>query len=89
MVEFEYADDLSDDEYPDESDCSDEFDDGETQTVRCPACGVEIYEDAPQCTVCGHYVTRHDRLRRSGWWTAVLLVIIVGFLLWIFYAANL
>ena len=88
MVDFEYADDLGDDEYPDESDCSDEFDEDITQTVRCPSCGAEIYEDTPQCTYCGHYITRDDRLRRNGWWTVVLIVVLVSFLLWMFYAAN-
>ena len=84
MVHFEYADDLGDDEYPDELDCPDEIDDDSTQTIFCAAGGGEIYEDAPQCTLCGHYITGHDRLRKSWWWPAIVIALLISFLLWIF-----
>lgn len=48
-------DELRDEEYPDEED--DSFDEEETLTTPCPACGAEVYEDAEQCPACGHYIT--------------------------------
>lgn len=30
--------------------------DDATELVPCPHCGADIYEDAPQCPVCGDYV---------------------------------
>ena len=82
MIEFQYADDLSDEEYPDDVDASDELDDS-TQTFCCPECGSEIYEDAPQCAICGHYVTAHDRSSQGWWWVAMVTLLIVSLLLWL------
>jgi hypothetical protein len=46
------ADDyLAEWEYPD-----DENDDDESETVSCPDCGADVYEDAEQCPQCGHYL---------------------------------
>jgi hypothetical protein len=59
-------DELRDDEFSDE----DTFDDDSTATIPCPACGAEVYEDAPQCPQCGSYIT-HDSHALSGrplWW---------------------
>ena len=83
MVEFQYADDLGDDEYPDEADGSDDTGNESTQTTRCPECGSEVYEDAPQCPICGYYITAHDRSRQSLWWAAVVVLLIISLLLWL------
>ena len=83
MVEFQYADDLGDEEYPDEADASDDMEDESTRTIRCPACDSEVYEDAPQCPICGHYITAHDRSRQSWWWAAVVALLIISVLLWL------
>jgi hypothetical protein len=66
-IEFEDADDeFCDDEYPEEDDSDDDL----TETVSCPECGAEIYEDASQCPVCGSYVTSNSNVwsGRSLWW---------------------
>ncbi|OUT68062.1 MAG: hypothetical protein CBB70_07295 [Planctomycetaceae bacterium TMED10] len=84
MVDFQYADDLGDNEYPDEADSADELGDDSTQTIICPACEGEIYEDAPQCPVCGHYITAHDQSRKSWWWLAVVILLLISLLLWMF-----
>ncbi|MDZ4819731.1 MAG: zinc ribbon domain-containing protein [Planctomycetota bacterium] len=59
-------DDLDEEEYPDE----DSFSDDETATRECPRCGVDIYEDAEQCPLCGHWITPDTSpwSGRSGWW---------------------
>ena len=33
------------------------YDDDEAELVACPACGLEVYEDAEQCPSCGEYIT--------------------------------
>lgn len=47
-----------DDEFDWDEETDDTWEEDEELTVPCPACGTEIYEDAPQCPVCGEYVTR-------------------------------
>ncbi len=44
-------DELRDDEYPDEP-----VEGDETDTVACPQCGEEVYEDAVRCPACGNYI---------------------------------
>ena len=60
------GDELEDDEYPDEDDLEDEF----SETLPCPQCGTEIYEDAVRCPMCGTYVTfeRRPWSGRPPWW---------------------
>ena len=68
---------LEDWEYPD----PDDSDDGMPGTVACAACGTEIYEDAPQCPVCGEYVTalRGSHWEgRPGWWIALGLLGVIA-----------
>ena len=36
--------------------------DDRSETLPCPACGAEIYEDAEQCPACGQYVVRQTRV---------------------------
>lgn len=62
-------------------------DDDETAVVECPNCGAEIYEEAPQCPVCGEYVV-HDTSPWQGkplWWiilgllgVAAVIVVLSG-----------
>jgi hypothetical protein len=61
--EFPEADDLDDDD----------ADDGEAETVPCPQCGADIYEEAEECPVCGQYVTHSSHpWANRGWWWVVL-----------------
>jgi DNA-directed RNA polymerase subunit RPC12/RpoP len=66
----EAGDELDDEEYPDEQD-----DEG-TETVSCPECGAEVYEDAVRCPICGHYVTHDTSVwsGRPGWWVLLGLI---------------
>ena len=52
----QWSDDNLDDDGPQECDLDQFGDDDESETVPCPACGAEIYEDSPQCPECGQYV---------------------------------
>lgn len=52
------GDDLDHDDWDDAPE-GDEDDD----TVECPHCHRDVYEDAEQCPGCGHYLSREDRPR--------------------------
>jgi len=75
----EWFDEPDDDEYPDEDDLDDEL----TETVPCPECGAEIYEDAVQCPVCGAYVTAETGIwsGRPSWWILLGLAGILAVIL--------
>ncbi len=80
-------DELDDSEYPDEDDLDDEL----TETVPCPQCGAEVYEDTVRCPVCGAYVTFDNSIwsGRPGWWILLgllgilaVLVVLAGITPW-------
>ena len=70
---------LTDDEYPDDDFNDDDLDDV-TETVSCPNCGAEVYEDAVACPVCGEYITPDNRVwaGRPIWWIVLGLLGIVA-----------
>ena len=64
------------DPYDDEPYGEDWHDGDETETVSCPSCGADVYEDAPACPVCGEYVTAvRSPLAGMPRWFAVLGVL--------------
>ena len=59
----------------------DEFDDYETgdddsETVPCPSCGRDIFEDAERCPWCGDYVVADTSALsgRPSWWIVLGLL---------------
>ena len=68
----DWDDSRDDHELPEE----DEFDDDEIETLPCPECGAEVYEDAPRCPSCGSYITfaTHPFTGRAWWWVALGLL---------------
>ncbi len=55
-----------------------DFDDDDDFTMDCPQCGREIYDDAPQCPYCGHYITASgSNTQFPAWikWVVVLTVL--------------
>lgn len=69
----EYDEDWSDDDYPEDDDDSE---DDENQTIECPECGAEIYDDIDVCPICGHAIIHSTNpwQGKSLWW------IVLGFL---------
>ena len=69
---------LEDWEFPD----PDEFDDDDgTRTITCADCGAEVYEDAPQCPICGEYISSSSGSLwqgRPGWWIVLGLLGIIA-----------
>lgn len=83
MDESDWRDDrpLEDWEYPDED--ADDSEDDETPTRACPKCGMDVYEDAVQCPLCGEYFTRGSRAweGRPFWWMVLGLLGIMAVIL--------
>lgn len=69
---------LNDWEYPDP-----DGDDQWCDTVVCPECGADVYEDADQCPVCGHFMIPDNRIwsGKSAWWTALAILGIIAVIL--------
>ena len=74
------GDELEDHEYPDEPD-EDLPDNEDDLYFRCPECGADVYEDAPQCPECGWYVTTATRTALSVGWKMVAVVVLIAFAL--------
>ena len=53
-----------------DSDDDDELDEDGAETLPCPECGSQIYEEAEQCPICGAYITFDRGLwtNRPWWW---------------------
>lgn len=64
-------DDFAEDEF--EYDPNDDDADEPTETIPCPSCGAEVYEDAVQCPSCGQYISPSTSLwsNRPWWWIAL------------------
>lgn len=52
----------------------------ESETIPCPACGADVYEDAEQCPACGEYITRDTRAwsGKPAWWILLGLAGIIA-----------
>lgn len=77
------GEDFADDEYAEddwEAPEPDERDEDELDTLPCPACGRQIYEEADVCPFCGEYVT-HSTSVLAGkplWFVALAILGIVA-----------
>ena len=61
--------DFDDDDDFESDDFDDEDDDGEEETISCPYCRREIYEDAVRCPCCEQYLSQEDSPpSRRPWW---------------------
>jgi hypothetical protein len=51
-------------------------DDEPVDTIRCPECHADIYEDAEQCPRCGHFILPDTNCwsGRPGWWIVLGLI---------------
>jgi hypothetical protein len=57
----------------------------DTDTVPCPYCGCEVYEDAERCPSCEHYLSSEDSPPgRKPWWLIVgVLICLAAIARWI------
>jgi predicted RNA-binding Zn-ribbon protein involved in translation (DUF1610 family) len=65
---------LEDREDPEDNE---EEDDDEVELGECPKCGMEIYEDAVRCPLCGEYIGRPSNSMLVGrpWWFVLLALL--------------
>ncbi len=73
---------LEDWEYPEPDESDDDF----VDTVRCPECGREVYEESPSCPGCGYFILATDRrgpmaVRSMGWMGLAVAIILIGSLI--------
>lgn len=66
-----------DDEFAEADEPDWDDDDPAAETVPCPACGADIYEEAEQCPVCEEYVVHNQSVLagKPGWY---LLMAVLG-----------
>jgi hypothetical protein len=78
-------DDENDEEDDDYGDAGYGDDDDEAETVPCPHCGAEVYENAEQCPRCGKYLSAEDRppTRPSGFVGVMLVLALLAALVWV------
>lgn len=77
MVRDERSEKALEDEGPDDADVAELGEKGDSETVPCPSCGAQIYEDADRCPKCGKYVTIGEP-RRGVLWKIVALIVVLG-----------
>ena len=58
----------------------DEGYDGESNTVKCPNCEMQIYDDAEQCPYCQNYVV-WDQARRFSPWAKIMVWALIAALI--------
>ena len=76
--------DESSDSFDDHDDPDDNaLDDGGADTIVCPHCGTDVYEDADRCPECGEYLIADTRVwsSKSLWWIALGLLGVVAAIL--------
>lgn len=62
----------AEDDWEEDEWSEDHWDDDEAETIPCPACGEEVYEDADHCPYCGEYIVHSGSgyvwKERPVWW---------------------
>jgi predicted nucleic acid-binding Zn ribbon protein len=68
----EDEDDLDDEDWPEDND--------EGETVRCPECGTDVYEDSQHCPGCGHLMERSRPFfsNNTPWWMILGAILAFG-----------
>jgi predicted nucleic acid-binding Zn ribbon protein len=85
MTYVDDDDDWDDREDPDEADI-DDHDHIPAETVPCPYCGKDVYENAELCPHCRSYISREDsRPPRRPKWLAIgaIVTVVVILVVWV------
>lgn len=79
-MEIRDADDLRDDEYPDEEEGGDGDD-----TRPCPACGADVHDLSDHCPHCGHWIVGDSAPAhtRTVVWIIIAVVVAIALLLYV------
>ncbi|MHC4294952.1 MAG: hypothetical protein ACYSTL_05145 [Planctomycetota bacterium] len=59
-------------------------DDAPSETVPCPLCSAEVYEDADRCNICGQYISPHlqNQPLQAIWWF-LLMIVGIAAVIWV------
>jgi uncharacterized paraquat-inducible protein A len=81
-----YEDDDWDDPDADEFSAPGYGSDNDTETVTCPYCHEEVYEDTVRCPRCENYLSKEDAPpARQPWWIVIGILAVLGIVaLWVF-----
>jgi len=81
-------DDWPDDEEDEEDGYPSEDDDEDDDTIPCPFCRRQIYEQAEQCPYCQKYISQEDAppSRKPWWFVVAFLLCILMVLMWFWRA---
>lgn len=52
-----------------------------SETMACPKCGAEVYDEAEWCHKCGHVMGEGDRAGPAGWVMVTVAVVVAALLL--------
>ena len=76
--QFDSVDEL-DDEGPQSVDLDEFGYESESDTLPCPSCGCEVYEDADRCPACGEYISpRWAQTSNQSTWLLAAAVIAIA-----------
>jgi predicted RNA-binding Zn-ribbon protein involved in translation (DUF1610 family) len=59
------------------------YEDNAPETLPCPACGAEIYEEAERCPACGDFVVMRVGRTPGRWWWVAAVLALVGMVLYV------
>ncbi len=59
-------------------DDEDDFADDASETVPCPYCGADVYEEAERCPACGKYISREDAPSGVPLWMKLTALICIA-----------
>ena len=54
--------------------------DEDVDTISCPNCAEEIYDESQQCPLCGHYIVGTEESTKPTWViiTAIILLVFIA-----------
>lgn len=69
---------------PDEADQDDSDEEDPAETLPCPRCKKDVYEDADRCPYCGFFITPAAVSSGKTWWFIIAAVLaLLAMLMWL------
>ena len=71
--EDDWDDEEDDDDWEDDEDFEDSAPEDESETLPCPNCGSEVFEDADMCPTCHHAIVFSNNPWNNRHWLWVMM----------------